>query len=328
MRHPFGKTKNGQDVEALSIHAGDITVTILTLGAIVQDVHLKGVPHSLTLGSEDIAAYDGGDLTYFGALVGPVANRIANARAPLGGDVLSLVANEGTTCLHGGPDGMETEIWTVESLSENAVTLTLELADGKGGFPGNRHLRVRYSVDAPAHLRMNVEAKSDKDTLLNIANHSYWNLDGRPTNTGHVLRVNADRYLPVDAASIPTGVADVAGVYDLREGREFTAGTPVYDHSYCLNGAKGTLKHACTLTGQSGLSMRMDTTEVGLQVFDAGHVSSGDFIGHEGHRYPAFAGIALEAQGWPDAPNHADFPSIEVAAGETYRQETVWSFSR
>ena len=328
MRHPFGHTHDGREIEALSLHAGDLTVTILTLGAIVQDVRLKGVAHSLTVGSPQLAAYTEGELGYYGALVGPVANRLTGARAPLGDSVIEVEPNEGTTSLHGGPNGMHSEIWAVEKATDSEAVLTLALADGKGGYPGNRKLRLRYSVDAPAHFRMVVEVVSDKDTLLNLANHSYWNLDGRLTNAGHTLMVNASRYTPVDAATLPTGVVPVEGAFDLREGRELTAEAAIYDHNFCLEGARGEMKHACTLTGKSGISLRIDTTEVGLQVFDGGHVTSGAHNGHSGQPFGNFCGVALEAQGWPDAPNHADFPSIEVKAGETYRQETVWTFNR
>lgn len=329
MRRPFGTTPDGRAVEAVSLHAGDLSVTLLTLGAAIHDVRLKGVPYPLTLGATDIAAY-AGPMTYFGALVGPVANRIAGASAPLNGDLLSFEANEGTTCLHGGPHGMHTEVWQIESATDNAVTMTLELPDGTGGFTGNRTVKARFSLDAPAHLRLVIEAETDKDTYINIANHSYWSLDGTPTISGHILTIPADRYTPVDRALIPTGVADVHGTdFDFRSGRAVGDGTPRIDHNLCLSDApRDTLQHACTLTGQSGVTLRIDTTEPGLQAYDAGKQSSAPYVGLTGKPYGAFCGMALEPQRWPDGPNQTGFPTCRLNAGDVYRQETVWSFSK
>lgn len=332
MRQTFGKTSDGRAVEAITLHAGDLSATILTLGATLQNVRLTGVPHALTLGAQDVAAYEG-PLTYFGALVGPVANRIANAQTTLNGETLTFGANEGPTTLHGGPDGIHTEIWTVETVSESAATFTLDLPDGKGGFPGNRRLRATFSVDAPAHLRLVVEMESDAETLVNIANHSYWNLDGHATIESATLTVPADHFTPVDDALIPTGVAEVAGTdFDFRKGRAMGPTQPRVDHNLCLTtgdvGDGRTLRHACTLTGENGVSLRIDSTEPGLQVYDAGEQSSGEFNGLNGVPYGNFCGVALEPQRWPDGPNQTGFPDCTLRAGETYRQETVWSFSK
>ena len=329
MKQAFGTTRNGKTIEAITIAKGDLTATLLTLGAIVQDVRLQGTPHSLTLGSDTLQAYEA-DLTYFGALVGPLANRLSNATAPLDGRELQLTANEGTTSLHGGPNGIHQEVWAVSEQASDSVTLTLNLPDGKGGYPGNRVITARYTITADAQLTLEISATTDAATLINIANHSYWNLDGTATIKNHALTVPAHSYIPVDAQHIPTGIAPVEGTgFDLRDGG--TLGLPEgqrLDHNLCLNGAEGDLKLACTLTGQSGLSMSIETTEIGLQVFDAAPISSGVFNGHTGAPYGPFCGVALEAQRWPDAPNQTGFPSCELRADETYQQTTRWTFFR
>jgi aldose 1-epimerase len=290
---------------------------------------LQGVPHSLTLGSNDVQAY-GADLLYFGALVGPLANRISNATAPLDGQILQLVANEGTTSLHSGPHGIHQEIWTITDQATDSVTLGLTLADGKDGFPGHRVITARFTIGEDARLTLEISATTDADTLINIANHSYWNLDGTASIDGHILTVPADSYVPVDTNSIPTGIAFVEGTgFDLRGGSPLArSGAQRLDHNYCLTGDEGTLKPACTLTGKNGVTMIMETTEIGLQVFDAWPISSGDFKGHNGTPYSPHCGIALEAQRWPDAPNQDGFPSCVLRAGETYQQVTSWFFSR
>jgi aldose 1-epimerase len=329
MKHPFGTTQNGQPIQAITLTAGDLTATILTRGAVLQDVRLKDVPYSLTLGSDDAQAYDG-TLKYYGALVGPVANRLSKSEALLDGKVLKLQENEGTTSLHGGPDGMHADVWRVTDQTTNSATLALDLPDGKGGYPGNRTITARFTITAPAQLTLEISATTDALTLINIANHSYWNLDGTRSISGHVLTVPANRYTSIDALSIPTGVEPVEGTgFDLRAGAKIglTEGQRI-DHNFCLDGDEGTLKTAATLTGKSGVSLTIETTEIGLQVFDAAPISSGDFIGHTGAPYGAFCGVALEAQRWPDAPNQKGFPSCVLRPEDTYQQTTRWTFSR
>ncbi|SFJ86549.1 aldose epimerase family protein [Celeribacter neptunius] len=330
MKARFGTLRDGRPVDAITLSAGDLTVKILTYGAILNDVRLRGVPYGLTLGSSDIRAYEHGPMDFWGALVGPVANRIAGARAQLGGQELCFEPNEGETLLHGGAQGMFTELWQIAALTATSATLTLTLPHGKGGFPGTRLITARYTVEAPATLRLEINASTDAPTLMNIANHSYWNLDGTETTDGHWLQVAAERYLPVDARMIPTEATTVAGTgFDLRAGRVLRpSDAQRYDHNFCLADRSGDMKPAATLLGTRGVEMRMDTTEAGLQVFDAAPIGSGDFAGHRGLPEVGFCGIALEAQGWPDAPNHPEFPSVKLMPHETYRQETRWSFSK
>jgi Galactose mutarotase and related enzymes len=330
MKALFGYLKDGRRVDAITLTAGDLSVTVLSYGAILNDVRLRGVPYGLTLGGTEIAAYENGPMDYFGAIVGPVANRISGARAELDGRELGFEANEGETLLHGGARGMHTELWKIAALSETSVTLTLSLPDGRGGFPGNRLITARYTVEAPATLRLELTATTDAPTLLNLANHSYWNLDGTPTTDGHWLQVFADRYTPVDDQLIPTGVLDVSGTgFDLSAGHVLRpSDTQRYDHNFCLSDGPGKMKPAAILRGTSGVTLRMETTEPGLQVFDAAPIGSGEMNGHRGVPEVGFCGIALEAQRWPDAPNRSDFPSVRLDPDETYRQETRWQFSR
>jgi aldose 1-epimerase len=327
---PFGTTKAGRPVDAITISAGDLTAKILTFGAILNDVRLQGVPYGLTLGSNDLAAYDRGPMDYFGTLVGPVANRISGASATLDGQVLTFDANEGETTLHGGTEGMHTEIWQIADHTDHSVTLTLTLSNGKGGFPGTRQITARYEVEAPTTLRLRLSATTDAPTFMNIANHSYWSLDGRATTEGHWLKLNADRYTPVDARLIPTGVCDVVGTgFDLREGRVLRpSDAQRYDHNFCLSDQPGEMKQAAVLKGETGVTLVMETTEPGLQVFDAAPIDSGTFPGHRDVPEVGFCGVALEAQRWPDAPNQPTFPSVILRPGETYAQETLWRFSK
>jgi aldose 1-epimerase len=283
----------------------------------------------LTLGSHDLHAYEG-PLRYAGAVVGPVANRISGASARIGDTQFSFDANEnGMTTLHGGAAGLHARVWSVVEAELDLVVMELALPSGDGGFPGTRRFRAEYRIEPPASLKVTLSATTDAPTLINLANHSYWNLDGTPTTAGHRLTVAADRYTPVDAAGIPTGeVAPVAGTpFDLRRGVTLDD-RPLYDHNLCLAEAPRPLSRAARLQGRSGVTLDLETTEPGLQVYDGRFLDTAPDFGLTGRPYGAFAGVALEAQRWPDAPNRPGFPSLLLRPGETSVQVTRFTFAR
>ncbi len=327
---PFGTTSSGQAVQKIRLTRGELTVAVLTWGAVLQDVRLAGAPWSLTLGGEQMAAYEGGPMGYMGAIVGPVANRIAGASAVIAGKTCRFEANEaGITTLHGGRTGTQAQVWTIADASATAVTLQLALPDRLGGFPGNRRFEAVFVLSGTAALTLTSRATTDAPTLINLTNHSYWALDGSGSTSGHRLRVAADRYLPVDDRKIPRGgpVPVEGTVFDLRRGRALDQ-TEGYDHNFCLADGPGDLRFAAELTGAKGVRMTLDTTEPGLQIYDGSRLNTGAFPGHAGQPYGAFAGIALEPQHWPDAPNRPDFATVALAPGQTRVQAMRWSFAR
>ena len=316
----FGTLEDGQDVHKITLTAGDLTVSLLTWGAIIQDVRLKGIDRSLTLGSENLADYQG-DMCHYGALIGPVANRISNARVRLDGLMYELERNQdGRIHLHSGTQATHRQLWTVVETTDSSATLSLRLPDGMCGLPGNRTITSRFDVTPSASLTMAVTGTTDEKTLMNFANHSYWNLDGSPTWDGHRLWVDAEHYLPHDEDYCPTGeVLDVADTdMDFRGPQEIGLKAPIFDHNFCLSRARETARDVLTLTGQSGVCMTMATTEPGIQIYDG--------------RAPArpacalYEGLAIEAQAWPDAPNNTRFPSIVVTPDAPYVQTTNWRF--
>lgn len=316
----FGTTRSGDKIEKVTLCAGDLSVDILTRGAILQDVRLKGVPYSLTLGSNDIADYEGA-MGYHGALVGPIANRIGNARVRLDGMMYELERNEdGLRHLHSGSDGTHTRIWQIVETSESTATLTLDLPDGECGLPGARRITATFAVTAPASLTLTITGTTDAKTLMNFANHSYWNLDGTDTWEGHTLEIAADRYLPTTDVDVPTGeVVDVTGTdMDFRTGKTFAKGMPALDHNFCLSDEPTALRDVLTLTGTSGVSMTIATTEPGIQVYD------GRAARRPGKQ--TYEGFAIEPQLWPDAPNNRSFPSITVTPDAPYGQTSRWTF--
>jgi aldose 1-epimerase len=315
----FGVTAAGAAVDRITLTSAHMTATLLTYGCALQSLRLAGVAHDLTLGSDTLADYES-PMCYHGTLVGPVANRLTRAAAPIDGRMVQFPANEATgNLLHGGADGIQTRIWTVADLTDTSVTLTLELPHGDGGFPGNRHISACFTITGTT-LRMDITATTDAPTLMNLAQHSYWNLNGTETWAGHTLRIAADAFLPVTADLLPLGhaqpVADTP--LDFRRARRIAPGTPDtpgMDTCFCLGAAP--LRDVLWLTGDTH-AMTLATTERGVQVYD----------GQQGIRpgHAPYEGLAIEAQGWPDAPNHPTFPSIALAPGQTYRQTTTWRF--
>ena len=278
-------------------------IEVWTIGARLNDVWIDGKGNLLA--RSDTADEALGAKRNHGAVVGPVANRLARAEAPVGDRIFQLEPNEnGRTICHSGVKGVTTKIWTVETETADTLVLTLDIADGEDDFPGNRRLTATYRLFDDG-FDVEFGAVTDMPTLMNLALHPYWSI-GRTGREGQQLCVNADRYLPVDVDKIPTGkILDVEGtIFDLR-----AADVPSreIDHNFCLN-VNGP---AAILIAEDGLRLTITTDAPGLQVYTGNP-----------------AGIAVEPQHWPDAPHHADFPSILLEPGESYAQTSRYRFSR
>jgi aldose 1-epimerase len=318
---PFGTTAEGREVHKITLSAGDLSISLLTWGAVLQDVRLRGVDHPLTLGSDLLSDYEG-EMRHHGSLIGPIVNRISNARIRIEGMMFELERNQdGRIHLHSGAQASHLQVWDVVQTTTDSATLQLSLPDGMCGLPGNRLITANYAVSAPGILTLTVTGETDARTPMNFANHSYWNLNGGTTFDGHTLQIAADRFLPGNADNYPTGeVADVAGTdMDFRRHRTVAVNAPPFDNNFCVSDTRGPLREVLELRGSNGTTMRMATTEPGVQIYDARDA-------RRPGRGP-YEGLAIEVQGWPDAPNNPGFPSIMVDAGETYRQITRWSFS-
>jgi aldose 1-epimerase len=317
----FGMTAAGIAVHKVTISGGGLTAALLTKGATLQSVRLDGVAHDLTLGSDHLTDYEGG-MRHFGPLVAPVVNRLSGAKAPIQGRLHTFEANQsGRHTLHFGAEGSQHKVWRIENASDDSVTLALDLPDGQGNMPGNRTPRARFAIQDGA-LQMEVTANTDAPTLFNVANHSYWNLDGSDTWAGHRLQIAAESYLPVTTDFCPTGeIASVSStIFDLRQMRVLTPGVDTYDHNFCLSDRRQPLRDVLWLQGASGLVMTVATTETGVQIYDGrGTARPGRGL---------YEGLAIEPQMWPDAPNHAGFPPIDLLPGQTFHHITRWRFGR
>jgi len=251
-----------------------------------------------------------------------VVNGFPGALARVAGVAHRFEANQdGLHTLHSGSAGSHLQVWTLTATTETSATLPLTLRDGAGGFPGTRPVSATFSLPDTSTLRLHITATTDKPTLFNAANHSYWNLDGTPDWSGHTLHIDAAAYLPTTDSFTPTGEirATAGSAFDFRTARAISPGAPPLDNAFCLATVPRALTPALTLAGQSGITMTVATTDPGIQVYD------GRAAIRPGHA--AYEGLAIEAQNWPDAPNHAGFPSIELYPGQTYSQTTEWRFT-
>ncbi len=327
----FGTTANGQNVHRITISSGDLSAAILTHGCALQDVRLSGIAHSLTVGSPDLRAYEA-EMGTCGSIVGPVGNRIGGAQAEIDGKTHHFDAHyNGKHTLHGGRAATHAQIWQIADTGPDHAALRLDLPDGEGGFPGTRQITARWDIK-DQNLRLTLDATTDAPTLMNLANHSYWRLADSPTYKGHTLQVHADHYLPSTIEDVlPTGnIAPVENTrYDYRQPRPLQAGAEgLLDTNFCLSPTREPLRDAATLTAPSGLSLTLATTEPGLQVFDGHILDLPAYPSNDGPPHQAYAGLALEAQFWPDAPNNPDFPSIILRPGAPWQQITEWRFTR
>jgi aldose 1-epimerase len=313
---------------AFAIAGHGLAATFTDLGAVLCDLRLEGHAPSLVLGLADRDHYPEFS-NYMGATAGRMANRIGGARFSLDGRTHRTDPNFlGRHTLHGGAAGTGRRVWRVDAHEADRLRFCLDLDDGEMGFPGALRVTAAFRCDPNATLHLTYEATCDAPTLCNFAHHSYWCLDSGPTLADHVLTVAADRYVPVDEEMIPTGLASVDGTrFDYRAGRPLPA-DGLLDHNLCLSDDRVALREVARLrSAASGVEMRLATTEPGLQVYDGAKLAT-PVPGLDSRTYRAHAGVALEPQVWPDAPNQPGFPSAVLRPGETYRQITEFSFSK
>lgn len=331
----FGETGDSAVVRRFTIAGGGLTARIMEWGAVVQDLRLDGHDAPLVLGFEKFADYPQFS-PYMGAIAGRCANRIANGRFVVDGHRYQADTNFlGKHTLHGGAQGFGKRMWQVADHGADFVSLKLHSPDGDNGFPGELDATCIYRLRNPGTLSIELTATASEPTLCNLTNHSYFNLEdgGAGDILDHRLMLAAAAYLPVDDELIPTGVVQpVAGTaFDFMQARpiryaEAGGDQIVYDHNFCLAATRGPLRQAVWAQGpRSGVEMEMWTTEPGVQ-FYAGHKVAREQDGLGGRRYQAHAGFCLEAQVWPDAPNHPYFPQATLWPGEIYRHVTEYRF--
>lgn len=329
----FGTDPEGGAVRRIRLAGGGLRASVLTWGAVVQELRLDGHDRPLTFGFERLDDYVAHSV-FYGAMVGRYANRIAHGRFIIDGERFETDGNDNGHTLHGGSAGIDRRNWELREHGPDFVTLKLADPDGAMGFPGTLAIACTYRLRPPATLAIELSAETDRPTLCNLAHHSWFNLDdgGAGDVLGHRLSIAASAYLPIDGECIPTGaVLPVEGTeFDFRRARTIRApaGMPPtdYDHNFCLAAARRPLAQAAWLQGaRSGVEMEVWSTEPGLQFF-SGNAAPRSVPGLDGIRYGQNAGICLEPQVWPDSPNRPYFPQAVLRPGEEYRQLTEYRF--
>ncbi len=336
----FGKMPDGTPVDIYTLNDGKIEARITTYGARIVSIDApdrNGKKADIVLGFDSLEGYLGNE-PYFGAIVGRYGNRIAKGKFTLDGKTYSLPINDGPNTLHGGRKGFDKVVWKGKQIP-NGVELTYLSKDGEQGFPGNLTSTVRYTLVGD-DLKIEYSATTDKDTVLNLTNHSYFNLAGQGSGDilQHVMQINASHFTPVDATLIPTGeIAPVEGTpFDFRTphviGERINADNQQihrahgYDDNWVLDHPAGKLSVAAiAYEPNSGRTLEVLTTQPGVQ-FYTGNFLDGTLKGIDGKVYNRRGAFCLETQHYPDSPNHPSFPTTELKPGQQYHQVTIFRF--
>jgi aldose 1-epimerase len=348
-RDPFGQFE-GRLIDRYTLtNRNGVRVEILPYGGILRAIWLAdrdGQTTNVALGFADLIDYVNRNEPFFGGIAGRYANRIAQGRFTLDGQPYQLATNDGANHLHGGKRGFDKRLWDAAEVRDGSsagVRLHLVSPDGEEGYPGTLTAEVVYLLDDEDRLRIDYRAETDRPTIVNLTNHTYWNLAGEGSGSieGHTLWLRAGRFTPVDAALTPTGeLAPVAGTpFDfttpkaigarIREDHPQLLHGKGYDHNFVFDRPEGDASLLDTVRLHdpgSGRSLTIWTTEPGAQVY-SGNYLDGTIVGASGRSYRQGDGIALETQHFPDSPNQPAFPSTVLRPGEVYRSATVFAFS-
>ncbi|MGE5611683.1 MAG: aldose epimerase family protein [Bacillota bacterium] len=335
----FGKTKDGQAVDLYTLtNKNGITAKLITYGAILTELQVPdrtGKFANVVLGFDNLKQYEG-EHPYFGSTIGRYGNRIAKGKFTLDGKEYTLATNDGPNALHGGVKGFNRVMWTAKPIQAKdnvGVEFTYVSKDGEEGYPGTLTSVVTYTLTNDNELRIDYHATTDKATVLNLTNHSYWNLAGAGNGTilDNLLTLKADNYTPVDDTLIPTGqIAPVSGT-PMDFTKPFAIGARIdqvkggYDHNYVLNSKGGKMALAAVVQDpKSGRTLEIYTNQPGIQ-FYTGNFLDGTIKGNGGV-YPKNAALCLETQHFPDSPNRPSFPSAVLRPGQTYNYTTIHKF--
>jgi len=339
----FDAAVDGKPVSLYKIGNEKIQVSITNFGARLVDLIVNdknGKPVDVILGYDTADEFIKNTNNFYGAIVGRYGNRIGNASFTLNGKAYSLEKNDNGNSLHGGSNGVYNRVWDVVSSSDKSITLSYISPDGEAGYPGTVHMKVTYTVNEQGGLELTYEGETDKETVLNLTSHAYFNLNGEGDATilDHELWIDADRITEVNSSLIPTGksipVAGTAFDFSKRKsiGQDVDQDHPQlkygggFDHNFELNKKEGYAEVASLYAPKTGIEMKIFTTEPGLQFYSGNFMSDSDPKGKAGKTYPYRAALCLETQHFPDAPNHPSFPTTVLKPGEKYSSKTEYRF--
>jgi aldose 1-epimerase len=342
----FGNMPDGTAVDLCTLrNSKGAEARIATYGSTVVSLSMpdkNGSFGDVVLGHDTLEGYIKSN-HFFGCLVGRYGNRIAKGQFTLNGQTYRLAVNNGPNALHGGTKGFDKVVWKIVRLDVGPHGPRVELEylskDGEEGYPGNLDVHATYTLTEDNALRLDFVATTDKDTVCNLTHHSYFNLAGQGDVLGYLVQINADKFTPSDGTLIPTGeLRPVDGTpFDFRQPTAIGARIGAndeqirfgngYDHNWVLNKPADKLGIAARVSDPaSGRTMEVWTTQPGLQFYTANYLDR-SIVGKGGWAYTAHAGFCMEPQHFPDSPNHPEFPSAELKAGQTYRQTIIYKFS-
>ena len=341
----FGRTSEGIPVEEYTlVNCSGMVAKFITLGGAIRELHTSdrsGTFADVVLGFDGVAEYEGPENPYFGSIVGRYANRLAQGKFSIDGENYTLAKNQPPNSLHGGFRGFKDVVWKAiaqYSSQGPAISFKHESHDGEEGYPGNLSVTVTYTLTDKNELKIEYTATTDKPTIVNLTNHSYFNLTGAGVGDilNHELMILADNYTAIDDTLIPTG--EIVPVKDTS--LDFTGPTRIgarinqlintppagYDHNYALNSQDGSLALAAQAYEPSfGRLMEVFTTEPGIQLYTGNHLN--EVKGKDGMTYVKNGALCLECQHYPDSPNNSNFPSTVLRPGERYKEKTIYKFS-
>ncbi|RNL53392.1 aldose epimerase family protein [Pedobacter jejuensis] len=340
----YNATIDGKTVSIYTLkNKQGASVSITNYGGRVVSLLVPDKNNKLTdvvLGYDSIGAYRKKGEPFFGALIGRYGNRIAKGKFSLDGKAYQLQLNDGVNTLHGGTDGFFSKVWDAKLVDSQKLELTYSSKDGEAGYPGKLDVTVTYSLTDDNALKIDYTAKSDKNTIVNLTNHAYFNLNGEGNATilDHELLIDANAYTPVDSTLIPTGkLQPVAGTaFDFNKAKtigknigdkdqQLTFGKG-YDHNFALNKHDDKKAIAVVKSTVTGIAMEVYTSEPGLQFYSGNFLTGKDTDGKGGKSYPYRSAFCLETQHFPDAPNHPNFASTVLEAGDVYKTTTTYKF--
>lgn len=349
MQRNYGTTQDGQTVEEFTLkNSNGVEIAVITYGGIITSILVpdrQGKLANIALGFDSLEKYETKN-PFFGAITGRYANRIANGRFRIADKMYQVPINNGPNALHGGVKGFDKRVWSAQEVQVDGqvgVALNYMSVDEEEGYPGNLDTTVTYTLSEQNELRIEYKATTDAPTIINLTNHSYFNLmgEGEGTIYDHILMINADHYTPTDETQIPTGeIAEVNDTpFDFRLPKVIGVGersnheqilfSKGYDHNFVLNRenlSPNELGFAVRVyEPQSGRTLEVWTTEPGIQ-FYAGNFIDSTLVGTSGRLYRQSDGFALETQHFPDSPNQPHFPSTVLQPDETYRSTTIYKF--
>lgn len=344
-KEDFQTTIDGQPVDLYILNNNSgAQIAVTNFGAKIVSIFVPDKNGKLTdvvLGKSNIQDYTNNQEPYFGAVCGRVGNRIANGEFTLEGKEYHLAINNGPNSLHGGIKGFNSVVWNAEQTDDQTLKLSYLAKDGEEGYPGNLQVTMIYRLTDNNALEIDYKATTDKTTILNLTNHSYFNLSGEgdPYVGDQLLQINADTYLPTNDVAIPLGKPEkVEGTpFDFRT--LFPMGERInedntqiqygngYDHTFIINQANGELTFtAKAISPKTGIVMEVYTTEPGVQLY-TGNYLDGSFEGKNGHTYPKRSAFCLETQHYPDSIHHPEYPTVVLKPGEEFNSHTVFKFS-